>query len=169
LQTLLGIEFPIIQAPKPGVQGHALAASNATPVSRRRLPKPMSASRPWVPAIECPLWVDNGLIEVAIADVHANDGSRRMNSAAAGHERSSRCSGRAFANRWIAVVGCSETNLRFRCVPACRIFKERTLRVAIGAHREPSTARVQSCAGKSRHFDLGYERPWAFEQRLHFR
>ena len=45
LQALLGIEFPIIQAPMPGVQGSALAVavSNATPVSRPRLPKARSA------------------------------------------------------------------------------------------------------------------------------
>jgi hypothetical protein len=30
---------------------------------------------------------DNGLIVVPIADVHANGGSRRMNSAAVGHNR----------------------------------------------------------------------------------
>jgi len=48
LQALLGIEFPIIQAPMPGVQAGALAVavSDATPVSRPRLPKARSASRP---------------------------------------------------------------------------------------------------------------------------
>ena len=57
LQALLGIKFPIIQTPMPGVQAGALAVavSNAIPVSRPRLPKAKSASRPQVPAIGCPL------------------------------------------------------------------------------------------------------------------
>ena len=57
LQELLCIEFPIIQTPMPGVQAGALAVavSNAIPVSRPRLPKAKSASRPQVPAIGCPL------------------------------------------------------------------------------------------------------------------
>jgi len=48
LQNLLGIEFPIIRAPMPGVLrgAPAVAVSSATPVSGPRLPKAMSASRP---------------------------------------------------------------------------------------------------------------------------
>jgi NAD(P)H-dependent flavin oxidoreductase YrpB (nitropropane dioxygenase family) len=48
LQALLGIELPIIQAPMQGVQASApaVAVSNATPVSRSRLRKARSASRP---------------------------------------------------------------------------------------------------------------------------
>jgi NAD(P)H-dependent flavin oxidoreductase YrpB (nitropropane dioxygenase family) len=39
LQALLGIEFPIIQAPMPGVQASALAVERLT-LESRRYPSP---------------------------------------------------------------------------------------------------------------------------------